>query len=146
LPIRVLFLCTGNSARSQMAEAMLRKLGGPRYEVYSAGTSPRPEVNPLAVEEMAAVGIDIRRQRPKDLNRFVGQRFDYVITVCDRARESCPIFPGAEMIHWSFPDPAEVEGDQETRMRAFHEVTVGLDRRLRLFTAVAERRPEGVGS
>jgi arsenate reductase len=125
-----------------MAEAMLRKAGGPDFEVHSAGTFPRPEVNPLAVETMANIGIDIRGYEPKDLNLFTGQRFDYVITVCDRARESCPIFPGAEMIHWSFPDPAEVEGDHDTKLKAFQQLMLGLDRRLQLFAEVARQDAE----
>jgi protein-tyrosine-phosphatase len=129
---RVLFLCTGNSARSQMAEGLLRELGGGRFEAHSAGTHPRSQVHPMAVRALADEGIDIGGQAPKDLKTHDGERFDYVITVCDRAKESCPVMPGAEMIHWSFPDPAEVAGEQE-QAKAFRETVVGLKRRIELF-------------
>lgn len=119
---RVLILCTGNSARSQMAEGWLRYLGGTAYRVFSAGTHPT-SVNPLAIEVMAERGIDIRHQWSKSVTEFTHQPFAYVITVCDRAAEECPIFPGAEhTLHWSFPDPAAVEGDMAERLRAFREV------------------------
>ena len=136
MPIRVLFLCTGNSARSQIAEGLLRKAGGSRFQVYSAGTSPRPAVHPMAVRVMAEEDIDIRTQHPKDVQRFKGQPFDYVITVCDRAKESCPVLPGAEMIHWSFPDPADAEGEQ-AQHKAFHQTLVEMKRRIGLFATVA---------
>src|ERR1041384_3223246 len=100
----VLILCTGNSARSQMAEGLLRALAGERFEVFSAGSKPSV-VNPLAIAAMDERGIDIRTHRSKHLNEFLAQPFDYVITVCDTAAESCPLFPGpAQRIHWSFPD------------------------------------------
>jgi protein-tyrosine-phosphatase len=137
MPIRVLFLCTGNSARSQIAEGLLHHIGGSRFQVYSAGTSPRPQVHPMAVRVMAEEGIDIRRQHPKDLQHFVMQRFDYVITVCDRAKESCPVLPGAEMIHWSFPDPAEAEGE-EAQHEAFYRTLVEMKKRVALFATVAK--------
>ncbi len=136
MSIRVLFLCTGNSARSQMAEGLLRARGGARFEVFSAGTDPRPSVHPMAISTMAKHDIDISKQTPKDVKQFVGERFDYVITVCDRAKESCPVMVGADQIHWSFPDPAEIE-DALARQRAFHEVYVGLNRRIELFVTVA---------
>ena len=139
MPIRVLFLCTGNSARSQMGEALLRKLGGAEFEVHSAGTAPRPELHPLAIEVMAEVGIDIGHQRPKDVSAYAGEHFDYVITVCDRAKETCPIFPGAHLIHWPFPDPAEATGDDQARLKAFRNVRFGLDYALSLFVAQARR-------
>lgn len=135
---RVLFLCTGNSARSQIAEALLRRLGDGAFEVHSAGTNPRSEVHPMAVRAVTQLGIDLRGQMPKDLSRYEGQRFDFVITVCDRARESCPIMPGAEMIHWSFPDPAAVDGEVE-QGKAFRETALGLKRRIELFI-IANRR------
>jgi arsenate reductase (thioredoxin) len=139
MTIRVLFLCTGNSARSQIAEGLLRKIGGGRFEAYSAGTSPRPQVHPTAVRAMADEGIDISSQRPKDLSHFRSPQFDFIITVCDKARESCPIIPGAEMIHWSFPDPAEVT-DERAQAKAFRDTVLGLKRRIELFvTANAER-------
>jgi protein-tyrosine-phosphatase len=134
MPIRVLFLCTGNSARSQIAEGLLSQLGGSRFQVCSAGTSPRPEVHPMAVRVMAEEGIDIRGHHPRDLQQFDGQRFDYVVTVCDRAKESCPVLPGAKMIHWSFPDPAGVEGE-EAQHAAFHRTLVEMKKRVTRFVA-----------
>ena len=139
MAIRVLFLCTGNSARSQIAEGLLRQLGGTRFEVFSAGTKPRPEVNPMAVRVMKEHGVDISAQRPKDVTEFEGRSFDFAITVCDRAKESCPILPGAEMIHWSFPDPAEVEGEEASH-RAFRAAYQGLKKRIELFITVQGAR------
>ncbi len=105
-PVRVLFLCTGNSARSQMAEAILGRLGGSRIEVASAGSHPK-DLHPYAVRVMRERGIDISGARSKHLSEFTEQRFDYVISLCDRVREVCPEFPGAPaMVHWSIPDPA----------------------------------------
>jgi arsenate reductase len=128
---RVLILCTGNSVRSQMAEGWLRHLAGERFEVFSAGTAPSV-VNPLAIQVMAEVGIDISRHRSKSVAEFLGQPFDFVITVCDQAAETCPIFPGpAQHIHWSFPDPAAVQGDEEQRLAAFRQVRDGIATRLR---------------
>src|SRR5437762_4882880 len=100
---RVLFLCTGNSARSQMAEALMRHLAGDKYEAVSAGTNPRKATHPEAIKALEDRHVPTDDLRPKDVSVFVGQVFDYVITVCDRAHEQCPVFPGAEMIHWSFP-------------------------------------------
>lgn len=105
-PVRVLFLCTGNSARSQMAEAILERVGGPGIEAASAGSHPK-DLHPDAVRAMRERGIDISGARSKHLNEFVEQRFDYVISLCDRVREVCPDFPGPPaMVHWSMPDPA----------------------------------------
>src|SRR6476619_7402196 len=118
-PLRVLILCTHNSARSQMAEALLRQIGGSRFEVYSAGTAAT-RVHPLAVRAMAEIGINISTVRSKSLTEFLGEQFDYVITVCDAASESCPIFPDApHRIHWSFPDPSSATGRDDERLRAF---------------------------
>lgn len=129
--IRVLILCTHNSARSQMAEALLRRIGGERFEVYSAGTEAT-RVHPLAVRAMADVGIDISGARSKHLDEFIGDRFDYVITVFDAANESCPVFPGdPKRIHWSFPDPSQAEGTDEERLRAFRKVRDEITMRLR---------------
>lgn len=115
----VLFLCTHNSARSQMAEAFLRHAGGSWVSAFSAGAEPAG-VHPLAVETMAALGIDISGQRSKSFDEFSGQRFDVVITVCDRVREECPVFPGdPQRIHWSIADPAAVQGDGEAQRAAF---------------------------
>lgn len=119
---QVLILCTANSARSQMAEGLLRALANDRFEVFSAGAKPSV-VNPLAIAAMDERGIDIRSHRSKHLNEFLSQPFDYVITVCDNAAESCPVFPGpATRIHWSFPDPAAVEGSDAERLASFRKV------------------------
>jgi arsenate reductase len=118
----VLFLCTGNSCRSQMAEGWLRHLAGEVFDVKSAGTHP-VGVNPRAIAAMAEVGIDISRHRSKRVNEFLGERPDYVITVCDRAKEACPTFPeGAAVLHWSFDDPAEAQGSEDERMHVFRRV------------------------
>jgi arsenate reductase len=137
-PIRVLFLCTHNSARSQMAEALLRHLGGERFDVASAGTEAT-RVHPLAIRAMADVGIDIGQARSKHLNEYLGQDFDYVITVCDSANESCPIFPGdPQRIHWSFPDPSAADGSDDERFRAFERVRNEITMRLRTWILAAE--------
>lgn len=128
---RVLILCTGNSARSQMAEGWLRELGGDRFEVHSAGTRPS-SVRPEAVEAMREVGVDISSHRSKSVDEFAGREFDYVITVCDNARESCPVFPGrTERVHWSFDDPAALEGTWGERLAAFRRVRDEIGGRLR---------------
>jgi arsenate reductase (thioredoxin) len=134
---RVLILCTGNSARSQMGEGLLRHLGGMRYEVFSAGTNP-VGVNPLAIEAMREAGIDISTQRSKSVAEFTGQRFATVITVCDRAAEQCPVFPGTpEHVHWSLADPAAVAGTREEKLAAFRRVRDELESRIRLFVSSA---------
>ncbi len=116
---RVLVLCTANSARSQMAEGLLRALAGDRLDVVSAGIEPG-SLHPLAVQAMAEIGIDISAQRSKSVERFSGQEFDFVITVCDAAAERCPVFPGsAQRLHWSVEDPVETAGIEEDRMSAF---------------------------
>lgn len=115
---RVLFICTHNSARSQMAEGLLRTLYGQHYEVHSAGTEPS-RVNPSAVRVMEEVGIDISPHAAKKVSEFSGQKFDYVITVCDQAKESCPFFPGGIIIHKGFEDPAQVEGTEEEVLDEF---------------------------
>ena len=130
---RVLFLCTGNSARSQMAEGLLRSFGRGRYEVLSAGTRPSL-VRPEAIAVMSELGIDLSGHRSKHVQEFDGQHFDYVITVCDDANESCPIFPGdTARIHWSVPDPAAVEGSETERLAAFRRVRDSLAETLRVF-------------
>ena len=119
---KVLFLCTHNSARSQMAEGLLRHLAGDRFEVMSAGTEAT-HVRPLAVRAMDEVGIDISGQESKTLDRYVGEPSDYVITVCEEANEACPFFPGAaERLHWSLPDPAAAQGTEEERLEVFRSV------------------------
>jgi len=130
---KVLFLCTGNSCRSQMAEGFLRHLAGDRFEVFSAGTHPK-ELNPDAVESMREVGVDISGQRSKNVAEFLGQRMSYVITVCDKAKESCPIFPGAfRTLHWNINDPAAAEGSEEEQMEVFRHVRDEIDQRIREF-------------
>lgn len=134
---RVLFLCTHNSARSQMAEGLLRKQAGDQFEVSSAGTEAT-RVHPLAIIAMRDAGIDISRQQSKTLDAFSGEHFDYVITVCDLANERCPIFPGdTARIHWSFDDPTAVTGTDEQRLRAFKQVRDMIQQRLRTFQTIA---------
>ena len=131
--VRVLILCTGNSARSQMAEGLLRQLGGGVVEVASAGTKPGI-VRPEAIAVMAEAGIDISSHRSKHVDEFVGDSFDYVITVCDNANETCPVFLGAPTrVHWSLPDPAAVTGSEAERLAAFRKVRQSLDTLLRAF-------------
>jgi arsenate reductase len=135
---RILILCTGNSARSQMAEGWLRALAGDRFEVASAGTRPSV-VNPLAIAAMRERGIDLSGHRSKSVTEFLDQPFDSVITVCDQAAEACPVFPGpARRIHWSFPDPAAVEGSADDRLQAFRSVRDALERQLREWIATQQ--------
>jgi arsenate reductase len=136
---RVLILCTGNSARSQMAEGLLRNDAGNRFEVASAGVEPS-SVRPEAIEAMRDTGIDISRHRSKSVDEFAGEEFDYVITVCDNANEQCPVFPGApKRIHWSIDDPATAKGDEDTRRDVFRRVRDELRHRLRLFAAATAK-------
>jgi arsenate reductase len=119
---RVLILCTGNSARSQMAEGLLRHDAGDHFEALSAGVEPS-YVRPLAIEAMREVGIDISAQHSKSVDEFTGGEFDYVITVCDNANEHCPVFPGTtKRIHWSFEDPAAARGDEAAQLAVFRRV------------------------
>ena len=137
---RVLILCTGNSARSQMAEGLLRKDAGDRFEAFSAGIEPS-HVRPLAIQAMREVGIDISAQRSKSVDEFSGEEFDYVITVCDNARETCPIWPGQPIVaHWGVDDPAAFVGSAQARERLFHSIALTLYRRLQLFTALPLRQ------
>ena len=127
---RVLFLCTHNSARSQMAEALLRHLAGDRFEAYSAGTEAT-HVRPLAVRAMAELGIDISGQESKTLNRYLGDPFDAVITVCDQANEACPVFFGArERLHWSFPDPSRATGSEDEQLAVYRSVRDAIRERI----------------
>ncbi|HVH09875.1 MAG TPA: arsenate reductase ArsC [Gemmatimonadales bacterium] len=120
--IRVLFLCTGNSARSQIAEALLNWKGKGRFHAESAGSQPAPRVHPLAIETLAAHAIPWSGHAPRGLDAVTHQRWDLVITVCDRAKDACPVFPaGPVLAHWSIADPAHVDGDQVTRGTAFAE-------------------------
>ena len=127
---RVLFLCTHNSARSQMAEGLLRHLAGDRFESHSAGTEAT-RVRPRAIRAMEEIGVDISGQESKTLERYQQEPFDYVITVCDDANEACPFFPGAQSrLHWSFKDPSKAEGSEEERLAVFREVRDGIRRRI----------------
>ena len=120
---RVLFLCTGNSCRSQIAEGLLKHLGGDRFEVYSAGSEPAGYVHPLAIQVMQEIGIDISNHTSKHLNQFLEQPFDYVITVCDQANEVCPFMPGDyKRLHRGFFDPAKVKGTDQEKLTAFRRV------------------------
>lgn len=142
-PLRVLILCTANSARSQMAEGLLRHDGGPAFAVCSAGHRPS-SVRPEAVAVMREIGVDISAQRSKHVDEFAGQRFDYVITVCDQAKEVCPLFPGApRRIHWSIADPAAVAAGAEQRLAAFRAARDQLRAALRRFAAEAAAQPIG---
>lgn len=130
---RVLILCTGNSARSQMAEGLLRHDAGDRFEVFSAGTRPS-QVRPEAIAVMRELAIDISGHRSKSIDEFRDQAFDYVLTVCDNAKESCPIFPGqTNRLHHSFDDPAAVEGSEQERLAGFRRIRDELRRYLRAF-------------
>jgi arsenate reductase len=138
-PIRVLFVCTGNSARSIMAEALLRHHGGEEFEVHSAGTEPRG-VNPLTLKVLEDAGIDASSARSKSVNEYLGQEFDYVVTVCDEARQVCPVFPGVhESLHWGYEDPAEATGAEEEKLAVFRRVFVQLGERVRQFAIVTRR-------
>jgi len=139
---RVLLLCTGNSCRSQMAEGILRRLGGTDYEVHSAGTHPADEVHPLAIRVMEEAGIDLTGQRPKHVDELTHVRFHRVITVCDSAAENCPYFPGAERIHWPFEDPARAQGTEEERLTIFRQVRKEIRTRLELWIEMDRRRPD----
>lgn len=138
-PIRVLFVCTHNAARSQIAEALLERYGGADFEVHSAGTEAT-RVNPYAIRVLADQGIDWSGARSKLIDEFLGQSFDYVITVCDRARQTCPVFPGSmNTLHWGLDDPSEVEGSDEERLAAFRRTQLEVSARLRPFIEVALR-------
>jgi protein-tyrosine-phosphatase len=128
---RVLFLCTGNSARSQIAEALLNQEGAGRFEAESAGTEPAARVNPGAVEALEAAGIEWRGHPPRSVDGLERRPWDLVVTVCDDAKESCPIFPAGPVItHWGMPDPAAVEGDAATKRAAFRDTLDVLRRRI----------------
>ena len=134
---RVLILCTGNSARSQMAEGWLRHYGGDRFEVFSAGTHPS-HVRPEAIAAMSELGVDLRGHRSKSVDEFAGQNFAYIVTVCDNAKENCPVFPGAaQRVHWSFDDPAAAPSDFAERVAEFRRVRDEIAMRLREFFGLA---------
>ncbi|HEY1204131.1 MAG: arsenate reductase ArsC [Bryobacteraceae bacterium] len=130
---KILVLCTGNSARSQMGEGLFRAEGGAGFEVFSAGTKPSA-VRPEAITVMSEIGIDIAGHRSKSVDEFSGQAFDYVVTVCDNARDSCPVFPaGSERMRWSFEDPAAVQGSEQERLAAFRRIRDLIHERVRAF-------------
>ena len=119
---KVLFLCTHNSCRSQMAEGLLRNMGGDTFEAFSAGVNPT-SINPLAKKVMGEIGIDISGQQSKSVDEFLDKEFDYVITVCDNARQTCPFFPGNhELLHWSLEDPSTFLGSEEERLLMFRKI------------------------
>jgi arsenate reductase len=127
---RVLFLCTHNSARSQMAEGLLRDFGGGRFEVFSAGTEATM-VRPLAIRAMHELGIDISGQQSKTLERYLDEPFDTVITVCDQANETCPVFFGArERLHWSFPDPSKAMGTEDEQLTVYRALRDSIRERI----------------
>jgi len=137
--VRVLFLCTHNSARSQIAEGIVRSRSNGKVEVFSAGTEAT-RIHPLAIRALLEMNIDISQQYSKNLDQFLGQQFDYIITVCDRAKEACPVFPGDPVrIHWSFLDPAAVDGSEEERYKAFQETSVQMMTRISYLLLVIRR-------
>lgn len=140
--LSVLFLCTGNSARSQMAEAILRHLSHDRIEIASAGTTPQPDIHPMARHAVKTLlNIDMVGQYPKMLDQFLGRKFDYVITVCDRAAETCPLFPGdPERIHWSYEDPAAAVGTDDQRQRTFDNTAKQMLTRMRTWLSLPALR------
>jgi len=137
-PYKFLFLCTGNSARSIFGEYLLRSLGGSRFQVYSAGSFPTGKVNPFAIRVLKDVyDINASGARSKSWEEFKDIEFDFVVTVCDNARETCPVWPGQPIVaHWSSPDPAEVEGSDEQKYGAFKDVAFQINRRIQLFTSL----------
>jgi arsenate reductase len=138
-PIRVLFVCTGNSARSLLAEALLRENGGLDFEGHSAGTEPKG-INPLTVHVLAEARLATDGLRSKSVDEYLGQSFDYVITVCDNARQTCPVFPGVhESLHWGYDDPAAVEGPEEVRLAAFRRTFTAMGERINQFITLARR-------
>lgn len=142
-PMRILILCTGNSARSQIAEALLATKGAGRFTAASAGSRPAERVNPFAVRVLAEVGIDWTGKRPRRMDGLEAEPWDFVITVCDRAKESCPYFPGSPVqAHWGMPDPAEIEGSDEVKLAAFRDTLITLSRRIDLLLALPVEKLE----
>jgi arsenate reductase len=145
-PIRVLVVCTGNSCRSILAEALLRHHGGAAFDVHSAGTEPKG-INPLTERVLDEAGIDHSWARSKSVTEFLGQRFDYVITVCDQARQVCPVFPGVhETLHWGYEDPAAVEGSDAERLAAFRLTMTTMASRIQSFIILAKRDRVAAGA
>ncbi|NNF07248.1 MAG: arsenate reductase ArsC [Candidatus Eisenbacteria bacterium] len=128
----VLVLCTGNSCRSQMAEGFWNQLGEGAWTAYSAGSAPSGYVHPKAIEVMGEIGIDISKNESKHLDQYLTEKIDIVVTVCDNAKESCPIFPGArEVLHWPFEDPADFEGDEASTLQKFREIRDQIQSRIK---------------
>lgn len=136
-PLRVLFLCTGNSARSQIAEKVLNRKGGGRFTAESAGSQPAVQVNPYAVESLERHGYLWTGGRPRNIDELPDGEWDFVITLCDRAKEACPLFPGQPVVaHWGMPDPVDIRGTEEEKQRAFDDTVVLISRRLDLLLAL----------
>jgi arsenate reductase (thioredoxin) len=135
---KILFLCTGNSARSIFAEYLLKKIAPGRFETYSAGADPKPSPHPLALRVLSeSFNIDVSDARSKSWDEFKNQEFDFVITLCDKAKETCPVWPGQPIIaHWSSPDPADVEDTEEKKLKAFWIVSQQINRRLELLASL----------
>ncbi len=132
---KVLFLCTGNSCRSQMAEGFLKHIAADKFEIFSAGVKPTM-INPIVIKVMAEVGVDISKQRSKSVMEFINQKFDYVITVCNKAKQTCPVFPGKyEKIHWDIEDPAEAQGNEKEKLRVFRKIRDKIQKNILQFTA-----------
>jgi arsenate reductase len=139
-PISVLFVCTHNSARSIMAEALLRERGGDAYEACSAGTEAA-QVRPFTLQVLQEAGVSTEDLRSKSIDDFMGRRFDFVITVCDSARRQCPVFPGeGQRLHWGYDDPSSVEGSDEQRLAAFRRVFTAISQRIDLFMNATDKR------
>ena len=141
-PFRVLFVCTHNSARSQIAEAVLRKRGGDRFEVASAGSEPSGTVHPLALRVIEQIGGDPTTHRSKGLEELLEAEWDLVITVCDQAAEACPVVPGTVSAHWGVLDPSKVQGSEERRLGAFRDAYSALAKRIELFVALGPEKIE----
>jgi len=139
---RVLFLCTGNSCRSQMAEGILNHIAGDRFEAYSAGAKPAGYVHPLAIQTLKKMGIDISKNTSKSLDIFIHDQWDIIITVCDRAKEACPILPGHNInAHWGFDDPASFSGSDEDKLKFFEKTAMEIEFRIRLLLDLPENTP-----
>lgn len=131
---KVLFLCTGNSTRSQMAEAVLNHRGSDNFIAYSAGSNPANEIHPLAFKVLSHTGFDMTGKRPKSMEEYINEKFDFIITLCDRMKENCPIFPGQPILaHWGMPDPADFEGTDEEKLKFFEKTINEISQRITLF-------------
>jgi arsenate reductase len=140
---QILFLCTGNSCRSQMAEGILNKIGADRFEAYSAGSEPAGYVHPMAIETMATMGIDISKNSSKSLDGYLKHPWNLIITVCDNVREACPVFPGhPTTAHWGFEDPAKFDGTDEQKRKYFQQIALEIEWRIRLLLALPEAKLE----